>query len=220
MKTTYLYLGAFLLCLSSCKKEVTIEKKVIEPAADTVAKPETVSETAPAEMDSVAMQKAWQEYATPTEPHQRMASEAGTWNEEMTFWMGPDDKNPQKYTAVADIKMILGGRYQEQKHRGKMMGMDFEGISTLAYNNASQEYTSTWIDNMATGMMIATGKFDATSKSTTFSGEMMDPMTKKSKKYRQVVTIIDNDTQRMESYDTAPDGREFKSMEILMKRKK
>ena len=154
MKTTYLYLGALLLCLSSCKKEVTIEKKVIEPA-DTVAKPEAVSKTAPAEMDSVAMQKAWQEYATPTEPHQRMASEVGTWNEEMTFWMGPDDKNPQKYTAVADIKMILGGRYQEQKHRGKMMGMDFEGISTLAYNNASQEYTSTWIDNMATGMMIA-----------------------------------------------------------------
>lgn len=219
MKTTYFYLGALMLCFASCKKEVKIEEKtVIE--ADTVPEFTTTTETPEAPMDSVAMQKAWEEYATPTEPHKRMASEAGTWNEELTFWMGPDDKNPQKYTATADVKMILGGRYQEQKHKGKVMGMDFEGVSTMAFNNASQEYTSTWIDNMATGMMIATGKFDPSSKSTTFSGEMVDPTTKKSKKYRQVVTIIDNDTQKMESFDTSPDGKEFKSMEILMKRKK
>ena len=101
-----------------------------------------------------------------------------------------------------------------------MMGMDFEGISTLAYNNASGEYTSTWVDNMGTGMMIASGKYDEASKSTTFNGEMVDPMTKKIKEFRQVVTIIDNDTQKMESFENAPDGTEFKSMEIMMKRKK
>jgi len=219
MKTNYLYLSTLLLCFASCKKEVKIEEKtVIE--ADTISAAKMMEETPTEPMDSIAMQKAWDEYATPTEPHKRMASEAGIWNEDLTFWMGPEDKNPQKYTAVAEIKMMLGGRYQEQKHKGKVMGMDFEGISTLAFNNASKEYTSTWIDNMATGMMIATGTFSAASKATTFSGEMVDPMTKKSKKYRQVVTIIDNDTQRMESYDTAPDGSEFKSMEILMKRKK
>ena len=149
-----------------------------------------------------------------------MASEVGTWTEDLTFWMGPEDNNPQKYTAVAQVKMILGGRYQEQKHTGRMMGMDFEGISTLAYNNASGEYTSTWVDNMGTGMMIASGKYDEASKSTTFNGEMVDTMTKKIKEFRQVVTIIDNDTQKMESFENAPDGTEFKSMEIMMKRKK
>lgn len=219
MKTTYLFLGALLLSLTSCKKEVKIEEKTIIEA-DTVIEATPTPETPVAPMDSLAMQKAREEYATPTEPHKRMASEVGTWNEDLTFWMSPDDKNPQKYTATAEVRMILGGRYQEQKHKGKMMGMDFEGISTLAYNNASAEYTSTWVDNMGTGMMISTGKFDPSSKSTTFAGEMVDPMTKKSKKYRQVVTIIDNDTQKMESFDTSPDGREYKSMEILMKRRK
>lgn len=218
MKTAYLYLGALLLCMTSCKKEVTIKEEVIN-------KVDTVPELKEAEItsepiDSLAMQKAWTEYATPTEPHKRMASESGTWTEDLTFWMGPEDNNPQKYTAVAQVKMILGGRYQEQKHTGRMMGMDFEGISTLAYNNASGEYTSTWVDNMGTGMMIASGKYDEASKSTTFNGEMVDPMTKKIKEFRQVVTIIDNDTQKMESFENAPDGTEFKSMEIMMKRKK
>lgn len=218
MKTTYLYLGAFLLCLTSCKKEVTIKEEIINKVDTVPELKETEIVSAP--MDSVAMQKAWQEYATLTEPHKRMASEVGTWTEDLTFWMSPEDNNPQKYTAIAQVKMILGGRYQEQKHTGRMMGMDFEGISTLAYNNASGEYTSTWVDNMGTGMMIASGKYDEASKSTTFNGEMVDPMTKKIKEFRQVVTIIDNDTQKMESFENAPDGTEFKSMEIMMKRKK
>lgn len=218
MKTTYLYLGAFLLCLTSCKKEATIKEEIINKVDTVPELKETEIVSAP--MDSVAMQKAWQEYATLTEPHKRMASEVGTWTEDLTFWMSPEDNNPQKYTAIAQVKMILGGRYQEQKHTGRMMGMDFEGISTLAYNNASGEYTSTWVDNMGTGMMIASGKYDEASKSTTFNGEMVDPMTKKIKEFRQVVTIIDNDTQKMESFENAPDGTEFKSMEIMMKRKK
>lgn len=218
MKANYIYLGLLFLCLTSCKKEVTIKEEVIN-------KVDTVPELKEAEitsepMDSLAMQKAWTEYATPTEPHKRMASESGTWTEDLTFWMSPEDKNPQKYTATAEFKMLLGGRYQEQRHRGKMMGMDFEGISTLVYNNANGEYTSTWIDNMGTGMMVSTGKYDEASKSTTFNGETIDPMTKKSKKFRQVVTIIDDNTQKMESFDEAQDGKEFKSMEILMKRKK
>ena len=218
MKTAYLYLGALLLCMTSCKKEVTIKEEVINKVDTVPELKETEIVSAP--MDSVAMQKAWQEYATLTEPHKRMASEVGTWTEDLTFWMSPEDNNPQKYTAIAQVKMILGGRYQEQKHTGRMMGMDFEGISTLAYNNASGEYTSTWVDNMGTGMMIASGKYDEASKSTTFNGEMVDPMTKKIKEFRQVVTIIDNDTQKMESFENAPDGTEFKSMEIMMKRKK
>lgn len=216
MKTNYLYLGALLICLSSCKKEETkVETTTVK--TDTTA----VEETAPAApMDSVAMQKAWEEYATVGEPHKVLSGDVGTWTEDLTFWMGPEDKNPQKHTATADIKMILGGRYQEQRHTGKMMGMDFEGISTMAYNNASGEYTSTWIDNMGTGMMIASGKYDEASKTIQLSGEMVDPMTKKLKKFREVMTIVDADTRKMESYDTAPDGKEFKSMEIIMKRKK
>ncbi|AWA30442.1 hypothetical protein HYN48_10265 [Flavobacterium magnum] len=52
------------------------------------------------------------------------------------------------------------------------------------------------------------------------SGESMDPMTKKMKKVRETWTMVDNDTQKMEMFETAPDGKEYKSMEIVMRRKK
>lgn len=217
MKTNFILAGTLLFCLASCKKETEVKKETVV-VRDTVEVP--VEKTPEAPMDSIAMQKAWEEYATVGEPHKILADDTGTWTEELTFWMGPDDKNPQKHTATAEVKMILGGRYQEQRHKGKMMGMDFEGISTMAYNNASGEYTSTWIDNMGTGMMIATGKYDEASKTIKLSGEMVDPMTKKSKKFREVMTMVDADTRKMESYDTSPEGTEFKSMEIIMKRKK
>ena len=50
--------------------------------------------------------------------------------------------------------------------------------------------------------------------------KVLQQQNKKIKEFRQVVTIIDNDTQKMESFENAPDGTEFKSMEIMMKRKK
>ncbi len=217
MKKNAILAGLLLLTLASCKKEVEVKTETVVKNDTVAVQPETTPEIA---MDSVAMQKAWEEYSMVGEPHKILATDVGTWTEDLTFWMSPDDKNPQKHTAVAEIKMILGGRYQEQRHKGKMMGMDFEGISTMAYNNASGEYTSTWIDNMGTGMMIASGKYDEASKTIKLSGEMVDPMTKKNKKFREVMTMVDADTRKMESYDTAPDGTEFKSMEIVMKRKK
>lgn len=218
MKANYICLGALFLCLTSCKKEVTIKEEVINKVDTVPELKETEITSEP--MDSLAMQKAWEEYATVGEPHKILAGDVGTWTENLTFWMGPEDKNPQKHTATADIKMILGGRYQEQRHKGKMMGMDFEGISTMAYNNASGEFTSTWIDNMGTGMMIASGTYDESTKTINLSGEMVDPLTKKMKKFREIMTIVDADTRKMESFDTSPNGKEFKSMEILMKRKK
>ncbi|RKS25023.1 uncharacterized protein DUF1579 [Flavobacterium endophyticum] len=215
MKTNYIYLGALLLCLTACKKEVKVEEKVV------VEKDSVPAEVVKSEpMDSIAMQKAWEEYMTPSEMHKKMAADTGTWEEELTFWMGPDDTKPQKSTATANTKMILNGLYQESVHTGNMMGMPFEGRSTLAYDNAAKQYVSTWIDNMGSGIMVMRGNYDEASKTVKMEGEVTDPMTKKVKKIREVITAIDANTQKMEMYDMSPDGKEFKSMEIMMKRKK
>ena len=217
MKTNYFYLGALLVCFASCtkKEEVKVVEKDVAVEKDAVP-----SENTPLQpMDSVAMMKAWQEYATPGEMHKMLANDTGSWDEEVTMWMSPDGK-PSTSKMTAETKMILGGRYQESRHKGTFEGMPFEGISTVAYNNASKEYNSTWIDNMATGIMTMNGKYDEATKSINFTGECVDPMTKKTKKIRQVMTMIDANTQKMESYDITPDGKEYKSMEIKMNRKK
>lgn len=195
----------------SCKKEET-EKTIETKVTD------TVKEEMATIPDSATISKAWNEFMTPNDVHKKLSADTGTWTEEISMWQSAD-MPPTKSTATADVKMILGGRYQEMIHKGDFMGMPFEGRGTLAYDNAAKEYVSTWIDNMGTGIMVMRGSYDDTSKTYKMSGEVVDPVTKKKKTTRETVTIIDDKTQKVEMYDTGYDGKEFKCMEILMKKK-
>lgn len=166
-----------------------------------------------------AMMKAWEAYATPGDMHKELAKEVGTWTSESTMWMKPNDPNPMKSKGTAEIEMAYGGRYQIGKHKGEFMGMPFEGTSTVAYNNASKKFESTWVDNMGTGVMFMTGTYNPKTKTTTFTGICTDPITGKDKKYRETYTIVDDNTRKMEMFDTDPSGKEYKSMEMVIKRK-
>jgi uncharacterized protein DUF1579 len=189
MKTPYLFLSALLICFSTCMAQ-----------------------------DEAAMMKAWEEYATPGPMHKMLADETGNWTADTKMWMDPT-KKPEVSTMKAEIKMILGGRYQEAKYTGTFMGQPFEGKSMVGYNNASGEFSQTWVDNMGTGIMSMNGKYDSATKTASYTGDCVDPMTKKSKKIRQTYQIVDANTRKMESFDVGPDGKEYKSMEIIMHRK-
>ena len=96
-----------VVCFSSCKKEEKTATEMV--VSDSIKKEEPIAEQP---VDSAVQMKAWQEYATPGAPHKLMADEVGTWNCDMTFWSEPNGK-PEKATSTANVKMILGGRYQE-----------------------------------------------------------------------------------------------------------
>ncbi|UAY50973.1 DUF1579 domain-containing protein [Ferruginibacter albus] len=159
-----------------------------------------------------AQMKAWQDYMTPSDVHKMIAKCDGTWNEDVTMWMKPGDA-PIKNKATAVNQMILGGRYQQTKTTGDMMGMPFEGFSLLGYDNLTKEFTSTWLDNFGTGTMTLKGKWDDKTKSITFKGKMVDPMSGKEVDVKEVLTIVDDNHQKFEMYIVMPTG-EFKSMEI------
>lgn len=214
MKKIYLAVAVLSLGFASCKKEVKVETETT--STDTTA---TTTETAQAAkpMDSAAAAREWEAYATPGEMHKMMAAETGKWNCEMTFWEY-DGAEPQKTTVSANVAMAMGGRYQIGDYKGKMMGMDFEGKSTMAFNNASNEFTSTWIDNMGTGLMVMKGKMNSDGKSMTLYGETTDPLTKGICKTREVYTVVDDNTRKMEMFDTKDNAKEYKSLEIVMKR--
>ena len=213
MKKMYLGLSVLAVIFASCKGDVKVETTETDTDTTTV-----VTEEAPeVEMDSVAEMKAWEAYATPGDAHKMMADEAGSWTNDMTFWHEPGGE-PMKYTSTSEAKMIMGGRYQEMNYKGDMMGMPFEGRGTIAYDNATKEYISTWIDNMGTGMMVMRGKMEPGAKTLELKGEMVDGATGKTFDCREVYTIVDANTRKMEMY-CEKRGEEFKSMEIVMKRK-
>ncbi|RZJ73938.1 DUF1579 domain-containing protein [Flavobacterium sp.] len=217
MKNVFLGAAILTLALTGCKKA---EDKAVETSTTDTVKvevPTTESAEAATPPSQEEMNKAWEAYMKPGDMHKLLAADTGSWKVTMTSFMDP--KKPTKEDATADIKMTMGGRYQEASYKGKMMGQPFEGVSTVSYNNASNKFESTWRDNMGTGTMFVTGDYDPNTKSITFTGNMPDPMTKKDKKFREVFTWVDDNTRKMEMFDTDPAGKEFKSLEIEMKRK-
>lgn len=208
-------MAVLLVLATACKKA---EDKAVD-ATVTIDTTAVKEESPAAPMDSVAAQKAWEEFMTPGEIHKQLAMDNGTWDEDITMWMAPDAP-PTKNKATAVSKMILGGRYQEQRHTGTFMGMPFEGIGTLGYDNASKKMVSSWIDNMGTGIMSMSADYDGKAKTIEFKGEVTDPITKKVKPSRELFTMVDDNTRKMEMFDVSPDGKEYKCMEIIMTRKK
>ena len=167
--------------------------------------------------DSATMMKNWADYMTPGPMHAMMAKDVGTWDAEVTMWMDPKAP-PSKSKATSQVRMLLGGRYQEATNKGDFGGMPFEGISLLAYNNMTKKFENTWIDNMGSGIMFLTGTYDSTARTITFTGTMPNPMTNRNCNVRQVVTFVDDNTQKMEMYDDSY-GTERKSMELISKRR-
>lgn len=168
------------------------------------------------QMDQAAAMKAWEEYKTPGDVHKMIAKSDGKWTHETTMWMDPSAP-PTKSKGTCTNKMIMGGRYQQSNLTGTMMGMPFEGMSLMGYDNKTHVFTSAWVDNMGTGMMTMEGKWDDATKSITFNGKCVEPMSGESMGVREIFTMQDDNHQTMEMYQSMG-GQEMKVMEVKFTR--
>lgn len=162
------------------------------------------------------MMKAWMAYATPGEPQQMLAKSAGEWKATVIQYMDPS-KPPVRSEAAVHNEMILGGRYLTTKFTGNMMGMPFEGMGTVGYDNGTKMYYSTWVDNMGTGIGYMKGTKSADGKSIEFRGSGYDPAQGKEAMMREVQTFVDDNHHKVEFYQMMG-GKEVKVMEIEMMR--
>lgn len=163
-------------------------------------------------------EKAWMEYMTPGNYHQMLAKADGEWQEQITIWMTPEAV-PTKSMATATNKMIMDGRYQYSTHKGSFNGRPFEGLSIMGYDNAKKVFENSWIDNMGTGIMITRGPWNEANKSIELKGSYVDPSSGKEMSVREIMKWVDDNTQTMEMYMVTPEGKEMKTMEIMLTRK-
>lgn len=212
MKHVILILSAAFI-LVTCKK--TKPENTSLKTSDS-----TVANSAWKPVDQAVASKAWTDYATPGEMHKMLAKSDGDWSGQTTMWAESGGEQIISKSEATN-KMMFNGRYQMSTHKGDMMGMAFEGISILAYDNAKKKFVSSWIDNMGTGIMTMEGDWNASTKSIEFKGKMTDPtQTEKECNVREVFTFIDDNTEKMEMFGPDPrTGEEFKTMEIIYKRK-
>lgn len=163
------------------------------------------------------MMAAWQAAMTPGPEHEKLAAMAGTWTFTGTFWMAPGAP-PETSTGRAEREMTLGGRVLAERVESELMGQRFEGLGLSGFDRVSGRYWGTWNDNMGTGLMIAEGTC-AEDGSCEFTGTWNDPMLGGPKTVRMTMKSgPDREVHAM--YDKAPDGTEFKSMELVYTRSK
>ncbi|PIF43839.1 uncharacterized protein DUF1579 [Chryseobacterium sp. 52] len=206
-----LLLFSLAFLFTACEKGKPAAEKEVSKTDSATWKP----------VDSATAMKAWMEYATPGEMHKTLAAYDGNWTGATTMWMENGGK-PMTSQSECTNKMIFGGRYQHSTYKGNFMGMPFEGMSIMGYDNAKKKFVSTWIDNMGTGIMHGEGDWNPAKKSIEFKGTMSDPARPGHDcDFREVYTFTDANNHMMEMY--GPDsktGNEYKTMEIKFTKKK
>jgi hypothetical protein len=135
----------------------------------------------------------------------------GTWNAEVKMWADPD-KDPQMSRGTMTNRLILGGRFLEQKFVGK--GDKFEGQGLLGYDNLAKVYVSSWVDSMTTGEFMQTGTYDPAAKEITLKGRVLDPVTEKEIGSRTTLSSVQDDKYVFTMYSTEENGKEGKILEI------
>lgn len=161
--------------------------------------------------------QACMEAGTPGAMHKELMRHVGEWKGTATMWMYPGSEATQSECS-ASITPIMDGRFTRCDWKGEMMG-PFNGMGISGYDNVSKELIATWIDNHSTGMAQATGELSSDKKTITWDFSYNCPVTKKASKMREVDTMIDDNTMKIEMFMTDPkSGKEFKMMSVDFKK--
>jgi len=150
----------------------------------------------------------WTQYMTPSDFHGLLSNYEGEFKMEMKM---VGSKDP--ILVNSSHKMILGGRFLEMRQMGNMMGMDFESILTLGYNTIDHSVSMTTITNMGTGTLSLQGKWDAETRMATLYGKLTNPVSKNTILVKQTISLLDDDTLLIESFDKEGDVPERKTVQ-------
>ncbi len=173
------------------------------------------SSVAASDVEQQVAMEAWANAGRVSEAHAGLARQAGQWRAEMEMWMSPDAP-PVKAIYEVTRTMELEGRVLHEVWTGEFMGQPFHGIGRTGYNNTTEEYWSTWTDNMSTGLLTSNGMRQSHG-SIQMIGDFIDPVSSEQVATRSVWSFPDSNSERMEAYETR-NGEEFMNMRIALTR--
>jgi hypothetical protein len=159
--------------------------------------------------------------SVPGPQHQQLARSIGHWSGTSMQWMAPGTE-PVKSQIACEISSFLDGRFVKCEYSGEMPGMGpFHGLGFNGFDNVTQKYISTWMDNCGTGIMTGEGSPSADGKTMTWNYRYSCPIAKKQVSMRQVERWTGDDSMVLEMYGTDPHGGpEYKMMSLEVKRSK
>lgn len=163
--------------------------------------------------------EAWMKAIAPGKEHEMLAKREGMWDVILKNRMGPDEPFMEN-RGTARLTMVLDGHALAEDFNGKMMDMDYHGYGMMGFDSFRKEWWQTWTDNVGTGIMVSRGKSGTDPMNPTLTGTMDNAMqNRKDVTVRSMYRFASDNEFLMEMWTTAPNGKEFKTMEIQYRRK-
>ena len=163
---------------------------------------------------------AMAQFPTATKEHEILKLEEGTWDAEMTMFMGPAGPyDPPVKSKGKEVNRMVGDFWIVSDFSGDFDGVSFTGRGQFGYDATKKKYVGTWIDSMNANITKMVGTYDAESKTMTYesSGVGMDGNPTKGKN----VVVYGKDKRVMTMHYAAPGSDEMiKVMEIVYTRAK
>lgn len=152
---------------------------------------------------------------TPGKMQEWLARDAGSWRGKTSMVMYPGAE-PMTSECTSTVTPIMDGRYVKVEMAGEMPGMGaYSGLGISGFDNVSQKFVSTWIDNHSTGIMYGTGELSPDGKTLTWKFDFNCPIAKGPVVMREIDTITGPNSKKLEMYGPDPKtGKEFKMMTI------
>ncbi len=183
----------------------------------TVKTPEGMPDMSPEDM--AAMQE-YMKLTQPGEPHKLLKSYVGTWDTVTKIWMGGPGSEPMTSTGSSVFTSVLGSRWIKEEHTGTMMGMPYEGVGMMGYDNYKNLYVSTWFSNMGTEMLQMSGARNPKTGVVTMYGTMDEPQIGvHGRTVKYVMTPQDADHYTFSIIDLHA-GDDYKVIELSYSRRK
>jgi hypothetical protein len=157
---------------------------------------------------------------TPGKNHEFLFKGVGKWQGKNTMWMAPDAP-PLVTDCTSTVTSIMDGHYVKVETVGEMPGMGpYNGQGTYGFDNVSNKFVSTWIDNHSTGIMTGAGQLSPDGKTMTWTFTFNCPLTKKPAVMREIDTTTGPNSQTIEMFGADPKtGKEYKMISIELTRK-
>jgi hypothetical protein len=150
----------------------------------------------------------------PGPAHEKLRPMEGRWKVVSKSWFAPGE--PMVNEGTCENRLVLGGRFLEQRLKATMMGQPFEGIGLTGYDNRKGVYTFVWIDNFGTATMTGEGAMDDSAHELTMKG-VADGPDGKPAEFRMVTRIVDPNRHVFSMYQTQ-EGKETLAMETTYTR--
>ncbi|MCA9285537.1 MAG: DUF1579 domain-containing protein [Phycisphaerales bacterium] len=187
------------------------------------AKPSTAPPAAAPELPpgmTAEQMQACMEAGIPGPMHEKLLESVGTWNGKTMMWMAPGTE-PVVSDCTYTIAPMMDGRYLRSEMTGDFPGMGpFSGFGITGFDNVSQKFQLTWIDNWSTGQLRGVGDLSSDGSTLNWTCTYNCPIKKAPATMRQVEKRTGPDAMTMTMYGPDPaTGNEFKMMEITFTRK-